>query len=295
MRGEEAAGELPPAIESASAAPTAALRPFVAGYIGYRDASGVAGRHRGLPAPYLTMIVTLDDPLIIAAHPDPRTPPRRYDTLIGGLHTSPALISHDGRQSGIQVALSPLGARALLGIPAGEIAGADLDAAAVLGPFAAQVRERVLAAPDWAGRFAALDQLLLRRLRPTVAPPPQVVRAWGRLLTGGGALPVSVLADEVGWSSRYLSRQFGVEIGLSPKVAARVARFDRARRRLSRLTIAGRRFTLAEIAAACGYYDQAHLDRDFREFAGCPPSRWLAEEFRNFQVNAGAAAADSAA
>lgn len=282
-------------MESVWATPAAPLRPFVAGYVGYRDASGVPGRHRGLPSPYLTMILTLDDPLTVAAHPDPRTPPGQYDTLIGGLHTAPAVITHQGRQSGVQLALSPLGARALLGVPAGELAGLDLDAATVLGPFAVELRERLLAAPGWAARFAVLDELLPRRLGRAAAPAPQVARAWQRLLAHGGALPVSQLAREVGWSGRYLGRRFAVEIGLSPKTAARVARFDLARRSLSRLVVAGRRFVLAEVAAACGYYDQAHLDRDFREFAGCAPTRWLAEEFRNIQAVAGAPAADSVA
>jgi len=63
--------------------------------------------------------VTLDDPLTVSEHPDPRQGPGQYVSLVGGLHTTPALITHEGRQSGIQLALSPLGARALLGLPAG--------------------------------------------------------------------------------------------------------------------------------------------------------------------------------
>jgi hypothetical protein len=85
------------------------------------------GRHRGLPSPYLTLIITLDDPLTVSAHPDPADPPGDYVTLAGGLHTTPALITHPGRQSGVQLALSPLGARAVLGRPAGELAGIDVD------------------------------------------------------------------------------------------------------------------------------------------------------------------------
>ncbi|MEV4327095.1 hypothetical protein AB0J37_33085, partial [Microbispora rosea] len=73
--------------------PAPALRPLVAWYSGYREAGVPPATHRGLPSPYLTMIVTLDDPLVVAAHPDPRTPPGAYDTLVGGLHTSPALIT----------------------------------------------------------------------------------------------------------------------------------------------------------------------------------------------------------
>src|SRR5512139_2922357 len=105
--------------------PAPPLRPFVACYIGYRDAGLPPGRHRGLPSPYLTMIITLDDPLLIDVHPDPHAAPGRYDALVGGLHTRPALIVHDGRQSGVQLAVTPLGARALFGLPAGELVTTD--------------------------------------------------------------------------------------------------------------------------------------------------------------------------
>src|SRR5437016_3924118 len=90
--------------------PAPALRPLIAWYSGYRQAGVPAALHRGLPSPYLTLIVTLDEPTTIAAHPDPGQPPGRFDTVLGGLHTSPAMISHQGRQGGIQLALNPLGA-----------------------------------------------------------------------------------------------------------------------------------------------------------------------------------------
>src|SRR5262245_19299896 len=122
-----------PLIEEIGAVPTAELRPYVAGYSGYRYAGIPPATHAGLPSPYLTLIFTLDDPLTIATHPDPGQPGGVYQTLAGGLHTSPALVIHDGRQSGIQVALSPLGARALLGLPAGELASIDVEASDVCG------------------------------------------------------------------------------------------------------------------------------------------------------------------
>jgi AraC-like DNA-binding protein len=274
--------------------PAPALRPYLAGYSGYRDAGVAPALHRGLPSPHLTLIVTLDDPLVVASHPNPATAPGRYDALVGGLHTTPAIITHDGYQSGVQVNLSPLGARALLGLPAGELATLDLELAEILGPFGRELHERVRAAPTWADRFATLDRLLAGRLRET-APPPEVVRAWRLLLGTGGEVPAAALADEVGWSGRYLSRRFADEIGLTPKAAARVIRFDRARRRLQLGAATGDGVTLAAVAADCGYYDQAHLARDFGEFAGCAPSRWMAEEFRNVQAGVLATLADSAA
>lgn len=272
--------------------PAPPLRPLVVWYTGYRSVGIPPGRHRGLPSPHLTLIVALDDPLIVAAHPDPRTPPGEYATLVGGLHTRPALITHNGSQSGIQLGLTPLGARALLGCPAGELADTDLDAVDVLGPVAHELRERVRHASGWGERFAVLDTWLSRRARTGRGLPAEVGQAWDRLLDTRGALAVSQLAREVGWSTRHLGNRFRAEIGLTPKEAARVVRFHHARCTLQRQVAAGRTVTLAELAAMCGYYDQAHLAREFRALAGCPPTQWLAEEFRNIQADAALATPD---
>ena len=270
--------------------PAEPLRPYVAAYTGYRQRGVPPARHRGLPSPYLTLIFTLDEPLTIVAHPDPRQPPGEYGALLGGLHSVPALITHAGAQSGIQVALRPLGARALLGLPAGELAALDLPAEAVLGGVCAELREKLECAAGWPERFAVLDEILLRRAGLSsaglswAAVAPEVSWAWHELLREGGATRVSELAAGTGWSERHLTSRFRTEIGLAPKAAARVVRFDRARKLLVRKLTAGGDYLLADLAADCGYFDQAHLAREFRALAGCPPSQWLAEEFRNVQA-----------
>ncbi|WP_026239974.1 helix-turn-helix domain-containing protein [Parafrankia discariae] len=271
--------------EYVRAAPVPALRPYIAWYSGYRQRGLAPALHRGLPSPYLTLIFTLDEPLTVVGHPDPRQAPGGYDTLLGGLHTSPALIAHDGAQSGVQVALRPLGARALLGLPAGELAQHDLPADAVLGRVCEEARERMRAASGWAGTFAVLDDILSRRSGHRVsAVDPEIAEAWAMLERARGSVPVVELAAEVGWSTRHLRTRFRTEIGLTPKAAARVIRFDHARRLLGRraAAVAGAggpgELALADLAAGCGYFDQAHLAREFRALAGAPPSRWLAEE-----------------
>ena len=288
-----------PINESVWGVPAPALRPFIAAYVGYRQAGVEPARHRGLPSPYLTVIFTLDDPLTLAAHPDPRQSPGSYRTLVGGLHTASALITHPGRQSGIQLAVSPLGARALLGLPAGELAGIDVEGSGVLGPLADRIAERLQAAGDWPARFAALDRILTTRLAagpaggavscPADGVAAEVSHAWRLLLASGGRCAVSGLAAETGWSGRHLRNRFREETGLTPKAAARVIRFDRARRVLQGRAAAKMTLpTLAGLAADCGFYDQAHLAREFRDLAGCPPSAWLAEEFLNVQGMSGA-------
>lgn len=283
--------------EAVTGRPAAALIPFVGGYSGYRQAGVPPGVHRGLPGPALTLIFTLDDPLTIAAHPDASQPAGSYQALAGGLHTTPALISHDGYQSGIQLAVSPLGARAILGLPAAELAFIDVHGADVLGRVASEICERLRAASTWPERFAVLDEMLMARVRAgpvdagAAEMSTEVSYSWRQLLRTGGAAQVSGLAAETGWSERHLRSRFRAEIGLGPKAAARVVRFHRARRLLQRRVAAGQPPALAGLAAACGYYDQAHLDREFRALAGCPPTRWLAEEFRNIQARAAEALA----
>ncbi|MCW2139404.1 AraC family transcriptional regulator [Actinoplanes cyaneus] len=267
--------------------PASPLRGHVAFYSGYRQRGVPPGRHRGLPSPYLTLIFTMDEPLVIAEHPDRRQAPGTFGALLGGLHRRPATITHDGRQSGVQVALHPLGCRALLGLPAGELADLDVDPAAILGEgFVAEVRERLCTAPDWPARFAILDTVLAGLLGAAPAPAglERVAHVWGRLHRGGAS--IGDLAGEVGWSARHLTDRFRAELGLRPKEAARIVRFDRARRALR----PGVR--LADLAAEQGYADQSHFVRDFQAFAGCAPSRWLSDEFGFVQAAAAADAHD---
>jgi AraC-like DNA-binding protein len=137
--------------------------------------------------------------------------------------------------------------------------------------------------------------VLLRLMAtPAVTAPvaaqaaPEVGWAWRQLLASGGTVRIADLAAQTGWSGRYLAARFRTEIGLTPKAAARVIRFSRARRLLLENVAGGRGPGLAGLAAACGYFDQAHLAREFRSLAGCPPSQWIAEEFRNVQAAAAA-------
>lgn len=276
-----------PVNEYAQARPSPALRPYVAHYTGYRQRGVPPATHRGLPSPYLTLVLTMDEPLVVAAHPDHRQAPGRYDALLGGLHLSPALIVHDGRQSGVQVAVNPLGCRALFGLPAAELSGVDADLTAVVPePFVSALRDRLRAGSSWPARFAALDAALADLVRDRTGVHPDVAYAFDRVIDSGGRVSVAELAGEVGWSARHLTNRFRAEVGLRPKEAARVARFDRARRRLR----PGVR--LGDLAAATGYFDQAHLAREFHALAGVPASRWLADEIGFLQVRDAARAQD---
>lgn len=261
-------------VDGAVGRPAPALAAHIGRYVGYRLAGHQPGVHLGLPSPTLTLIVSLDAPVAMAAMPDPGQSPGAFTAPTAGLHTSPARIVHDGDQHGLHLELSPIGARALLGLPASALAGTVVELDELLGRRAGELVDRVAAAAGWAARFAVVDDVLARDLTGQPGPPPEVVRAWQLLVATGGLIAVAELAAEVGWSRRHLAQRFRAELGLAPKAAARVVRFDRARRRLERSDRGG----IADVAAECGYFDQAHLTRDWHDLAGCTPTAWLAAE-----------------
>ncbi|MFC4910955.1 AraC family transcriptional regulator [Actinomadura gamaensis] len=254
--------------------PAAALRPWVSGGAGYRM-DGPPGRHQGLPSGRLTLIFCLSGSVDVVRMPDPGRAPGSFRTLLGGLHDAPAVIEHDGRQHGVQLEVTWRGARTLFGVPAGELAGDVVDLSALVGGRAMEIAERLATASTWDDRFAVLDESLLALASrdATAGPPVQVARAWDRLERSGGAVPVGALAAELGWSRRHLAGRFQREFGLSPKSAARVIRFEAA----CRLLRTPAPPPLAEVAARCGYFDQAHMARDFRDLGGTTATAWLAE------------------
>ncbi|MZD09500.1 AraC family transcriptional regulator, partial [Streptomyces sp. SID5785] len=93
--------------------------------VGYRSEGQRPALHRGLPSPYLTVIFSLDGPVVTGSTPEQATGPDavRADIVVGGLHRSPAFIAQPAHEAGIQLAVHPLAARALLGVPAAELSG----------------------------------------------------------------------------------------------------------------------------------------------------------------------------
>lgn len=270
-------------LERCESRPAPALRHAIRRYVA-TDLTGLApGTHQGVPSRYVTIVVGVGSPIDIATMPDPRQAPEAFDALVGGLHTAPATIRYGTRIRCIRVELTPLGAHSVLGVPAGALAERVTSMRDVLGRDGDELVERLHGAASWPARFGVLDEILARRLADQPAVPAEVAEvawAWRVLLARGGAVRIGDLAAHVGWGRRHLGERFRVELGLTPKAAARVLRFELALGLVERSGVRG----LADVAAACGYVDQAHLTREWRALAGLPPAAWLAaEELPNVQ------------
>lgn len=270
--------------------PLPPLRPYVERYCGYRMSGFPAGLHRGVPSRHMTLIVSIGPDIDVVAQTNPAQGPDRYRCVIGGLQASNALIKHDGNQEGVTIELTPLGSRVLLGMPAAELWDLSLEFSDVLGSAGRELWERLQPAElGWDQRFGVCDDVLTRRLHPD-GTAPELRFSWETLVTSGGQITVEQLAGDTGWSRQHLGYRFRQEFGLAPKLAARVVRFERARRMLQSVPP---HVSIAQVAAVCGYYDHAHLNRDFLELAGCTPSELLAEDLPSFQDEAASEASSS--
>ncbi|MFG2055924.1 AraC family transcriptional regulator [Micromonospora sp. NPDC048930] len=266
--------------------PDPALRAYVDHYLGYREhAARPLVRHE-VAGTFVVLILGWGAPLDVT---DPRAAARGaygVNAFVAGPFDAYCTTRTVGEGAGVQVLLTPPAARRLLGLPLGELANRAVPVDR-LDRWLARLRDELAGVPDWPGRFARLDAAFAGRLAAAGPVNRRLLRAW-RLLDGsGGAVGVGALADELGWSRRHLAAVFRREFGLPPKTVGRLVRFQRAYATLGReLTGAARDRqgdqgaglrdvvgeSWAELAVRCGYYDQSHLIREFREFTGRTPA-----------------------
>ncbi|GII86157.1 AraC family transcriptional regulator [Sphaerisporangium siamense] len=173
----------------------------------------------------------------------------------------------------VQVRLSPVIARAILGASPADLGGAVVALDDLWGREASRIRERLGDLSSWEDRFALTDALLARRHEAGSPVDPEVTWAWRRIVGGRGLVRVDRLAAEVGWSRKRLWSRFHAQVGLPPKRAAKLVRFDHAAHRL----VTGE--CAAAVAVDAGYADQSHLHRDVMAFTGTTPANVAGEPF----------------
>ncbi|MDM4765726.1 DUF6597 domain-containing transcriptional factor [Pelomonas sp. SE-A7] len=191
--------------------------------------------------------------------------------VFAGQITGPLLLQPGRRAGVIGVRFRPAGARALLGElpPLHELLDARLDLATPWGQAGESLLDEIHEAAEARARVAIVERFLLRRLDQVRHQPDAAVSAGVRALQASeGELSIDALAASCEMSGRQLERRFRAEVGVPPRLLASILRFRRVFDRLESPQ-AGR---WVEAALAAGYFDQAHMVRDFRRFAGLPPA-----------------------
>lgn len=259
--------------EMALREPIPLLSPYVRAYWGYDEAMGCTLRRREPARAGVTLILSFWPPLAIRmASGDGAARETRHGSFVAGLNDSYIDTRHEGESRGVEVCLTPLGARVLLGIPAGELTRRVVDLDDILGREAQRLSERLYDASCWEERFALLDDRFASQVFDGPALTAAVAAALRQIHDSGGTESVGTLVAGAGCSHRHFIARFREEVGLAPKTVARLVRFSRVRLALDGDTAAD----WAGIVHRCGYYDQAHLHRDFRAFTGLSPSEFVA-------------------
>jgi len=254
------------------AAPDPRLRQHIVGdYQGWQEWSDRPVFRPQLPIVMVPVILNLGPLWEIGAPDVAWGAPRPFDSFVAGLHDGLATTAMGGEAACLQINLTPLGAHRLLGRPMTELSNRVVAFEDLLGSAGAELIRRLRAAPDWESRFVLIDRFLLRRLAGGQAVG-EIAFALGRLEASHGRIRIGALAGAMGVSRKRLIARFQAEVGLPPKTVARLYRFNR----MIDLMGQGREAGLAELAAAAGYYDQAHFNRDFRDFARTTPGEYLA-------------------
>jgi AraC-like DNA-binding protein len=244
--------------------------------IWYFDGTLALARERVFPDGTAEIVVQLDEP---HRDGDLSLPVHFPAICVNGLRTAPSVVVAPAggcRVAGIRLR-APAASRAL-GVPVAELLDVTADLHAVAGRAARELGQRcfeaaetmhyspaqravsvVRAAANWTiGRLgnARNDELVARVART--------------LMRERGDVRIETLRAESGLSRPELARRFRRDLGIPPKRFARIVRFHHALRALAQ------RETSSAAAADLGYFDQAHLYRDFEEFAGMTPGAFLA-------------------
>jgi AraC-like DNA-binding protein len=260
--------------ELARRVPPPSLAGSVRGYCGYMERSAVPVRRREVPHGGIVLILSFGDAIDIATVRGPAPRPQRLRSFVAGLHDAPVVTQYVGRQQGVQIDLTPLGAYRLLGVPLQDVANQAVELTDIRGREIERTIDRLASEQTgWEARFAIVDQVWGEWLADGPDPDRAVAWAWHQLEGSHGGVAIADLADEIGWSRRHFAGRFREQIGLAPKPTARVLRFRHAVELLAQ----SRTGTIADVAAVAGYADHSHLVREFRGLAGCAPSELAAE------------------
>lgn len=234
-----------------------------------QEAPGARWSERVLPNGTLQVIVDVSEGGPCAAVPG--------GVLVVGAHARATVVDFEARMVLAGVQFRAGGAAPFFGLPLGELADAEVPLGLLWGTLAEEVRERLHEARSDAARFGVLERALLSQLRANARRReprlhPAVEMALSQWPACAELPSVAEVVEQAGLSARRFTELFTAQVGQPPKRYSRLRRFQAVLQRLH----ADAGFDGAELALACGYYDQAHFNHDFRTFSGLTPTQYRA-------------------
>ena len=256
--------------ESVQREPSAHLRPFVSRLEGYVEHATTFASCMELPSAIVPLIINFGAHYVVAG-PGNVDGSVRVGSFVAGLAERHVFVESTGLGNGMQVNFTPIGAHLFLGVLMHKLTGHTVAFDDVFAPADRRIVAQLEDTPDWDTRFDLVEAFISNRISRARMPAREVAGVWQRLLDTNGGASIGALAGEIGWSRKHLIERFREQIGLPPKQMARILRFQRAIRQIGGVDDP----RWSHVAYDSGYYDQAHFNRDFREFTGCTPTEYL--------------------
>ena len=224
---------------------------------------GASGPERILPDGCIELILNFGAEFEQHCDDGPRLQPRNF--LVGQM-TGPIVISPTGRVELMGIRFHPGGTLPFMRVPLHEITDQVVEVGSLSSKLERDLMRVTASASSLPEKIRAVETLLTDYLINNKHDSWLITLA-GRIVESRGLVSVDQLANDAGVSSRQLERRFLREVGVGPKLLGRIIRFQQVFRAVEHCNAAW-----AEIAIECGYYDQAHLIRDFNQFAEQTPA-----------------------
>ena len=260
--------------------PPAPLSAYVDLFWYYAGFVRAHAKERLLPTGTIELVINLHEDEVRTYDPDKLERCIRHPgSVVVGIHTRYFVLDTEEQTNVIGVHFRPGGAFPFLAPPANDFRNTHVDLEAIWGLEVRHIREQLLAAPTPEGKFAVLEKALLARLGRTPEPHAAVLHALRCIDSAPQLQTIASLTERLGLRPKRFIQLFTEQVGLTPKLYCRVQRFQRV------IGMVGRHSQVdwADVAAGCGYYDQAHFIRDFRAFSGLNPGAYLGQrgEYHN--------------
>ncbi len=246
--------------------------PHIARLMGYDERTRGPSERREIPGARVALIVELGPPLGIYEHGQ-TTPSHFAGGFVAGLDDAPSLTTHDGWQRGVQIDLTPPAVRRLFGVSMEELARRVTPLNDLLRPEDRSLPERLASLGTWGARLDTVERWLEGRIVRGAPVDRRVAWALDAIEASGGNLAIATIQETLQLSRPHLARLFREHVGVTPKLYARLVRFERLTKRVTH----DARPDWATLATELGYFDQSHLVRDVRAFAEATPTELVAQ------------------
>jgi AraC-like DNA-binding protein len=235
-------------------------------YNGYDERSFRPVRRREPPSGEVALIISLG-PHHQLIDPVTGSSLATLRSFVAGLDDTYSVVESGIPGLAIQVDFTPIGARQVLQLPMHLVSKRTVELSDLFGSEANRLIEQLFEAPDWHSRFVMLDKFLISKIRQSAKPVSEVDWAWRQLENSHGVTPIQGITEHLGWTRKRLIKAFRQEVGIPPKVLARILRFRWVLAELKSRKV----INLSQLAAECGYSDQSHMIRDCKDLSGWTP------------------------